>query len=163
MVMLDWLREAPFSWLLVAGLACAYLAATAIYTRVMILVVDRRDRAEKRTRPQASFERSPTTPSDPMPISVVLNANNEGRVAVEWERLSASDLEQVKRDLARRRSEMLARHQEELRALNYHQAEIDVLELAIDAFIEKYQLIPSTVWNESRGNHPALKSTGPTR
>jgi hypothetical protein len=42
--MSEWVNELPFAWLLIAVLALSYIAATAVYTRVMMLIVDRRGR-----------------------------------------------------------------------------------------------------------------------
>ena len=57
-----------------------------------------------------------------------------------WDKLTAGDLERVKRELATRRSEMLARHAEELRVLEAEHSEIDVIEKAIAAFTQKFKL-----------------------
>jgi hypothetical protein len=57
-----------------------------------------------------------------------------------WEKLTAADLERVKRGLAARRSEMLTRHAEELKALEGEQREIDVIEQAIAAFTQKFKM-----------------------
>ena len=57
-----------------------------------------------------------------------------------WDKLTAADLELVKRGLANRRSEMLARHATELKALEAEQSEIDVVEKAIAAFTQKFKL-----------------------
>jgi hypothetical protein len=59
---------------------------------------------------------------------------------VMWDKLTAADLERVKRGLTTRRSEMLARHAEELKALEAEQSEIDVIEKAIAAFTQKFKL-----------------------
>jgi hypothetical protein len=63
----------------------------------------------------------------------------EGAVIV-WNQLSRADIERVKRELDQRRSEMLARHAEELKALEGDQAEIDILEQAIDSLARKFNL-----------------------
>jgi|HubBroStandDraft_6_1064221.scaffolds.fasta_scaffold2943216_1 hypothetical protein len=42
-----------------------------------------------------------------------------------WDKLTAADFERIKRGLATRRSEMLARHAEELKGLEAQQSEID--------------------------------------
>ena len=47
--MSEWVNELPFAWLLIAVLALSYIAATAVYTRVMMLIVDRRGRTPVRT------------------------------------------------------------------------------------------------------------------
>ena len=57
-----------------------------------------------------------------------------------WDKLTAADLERVKRGLAARRSELLARHAEELKALEGEQREIDVIEQAIAAFTQKFKM-----------------------
>jgi len=57
-----------------------------------------------------------------------------------WDKLTAADLERVKRGLAARRSEMLARHAKELKALEGEQREIDVIEQAIAAFTQKFKM-----------------------
>jgi len=57
-----------------------------------------------------------------------------------WDKLTAADLERVKRGLSSRRSEILARHAEELRTLEAEQSEVDVIEKAIAAFSQKFQL-----------------------
>jgi hypothetical protein len=63
----------------------------------------------------------------------------EGAVIV-WNQLSRADIERVKRELDQRRSEMLVRHAEELKALEGNQAEIEILEQAIDSFARKFNL-----------------------
>ena len=57
-----------------------------------------------------------------------------------WDKLTRADVERVKRGLASRRSEILARHAGELKALDAEQAEIDVIEQAIDAFASKFKI-----------------------
>jgi hypothetical protein len=57
-----------------------------------------------------------------------------------WDKLTAADLERVKRVLSKRRSEMLARHAEELETLEAEQTEIDKVEQAIAAFTQKFKL-----------------------
>ena len=59
-------------------------------------------------------------------------------VAAVWEQLSPTDIERAKRELDMRRAEMLARHAEELKALEADQVEIDTLAAAIDAFVRKF-------------------------
>jgi hypothetical protein len=60
-----------------------------------------------------------------------------------WDKLTAADLDRVKRGLTTRRSEMLARHAEELKTLEAEQTEIDKVERAIAAFAQKFKLTPS--------------------
>jgi len=66
--------------------------------------------------------------------------SKEKGVDIMWDKLTAADLERVKRGLTTRRSEMLARHAEELKALEAEQSEIDVIEKAIAAFTQKFKL-----------------------
>ena len=60
-----------------------------------------------------------------------------------WDKLTVGDLERIKRGLAMRRSEILARHAEELKALEAEQGEIDTIEQAIAAFTRKFKLSTS--------------------
>jgi hypothetical protein len=55
-----------------------------------------------------------------------------------WDQLKPSDIERAKQDLVTRRNEMLARHAEELRGLDADHAELDGLEQAITAFLQKF-------------------------
>ena len=56
-----------------------------------------------------------------------------------WDKLTAGDFERIKRGLTTRRSEILARHAEELKALEAEQSEIDAIEHAIAAFTQKFK------------------------
>ena len=69
-----------------------------------------------------------------------LGTNTKKGVDGMWDKLTAGDLERVKRGLATRRSEILARHAEELKALEAEQSEIDVIEKAIAVFTQKFKL-----------------------
>ena len=60
-----------------------------------------------------------------------------------WERLTAADIERVKRGLTTRRVEILARHAQELKALEVDQNEIDVFEKAIATFAQNFKLTRS--------------------
>ena len=55
-----------------------------------------------------------------------------------WTELTRADIERVKLQLEARRSEMLARHAEELTALEVDEAELTVLEQAIDELVRKF-------------------------
>ena len=55
-----------------------------------------------------------------------------------WTQLTRADVERVKQDLQARRSEMLARHAGELTALDVDEAELTVLEQAIDDLVRKF-------------------------
>jgi hypothetical protein len=57
-----------------------------------------------------------------------------------WNELNRTDLQRVKQDIETRRSEMLARHAEELADLDADQAELTVIEEAIDAVVRKFNL-----------------------
>jgi hypothetical protein len=61
-------------------------------------------------------------------------------VATVWDKLTRADVERVKHGLTSRRSELLARHAEELKALDAEQTEIDVIEQAIGAFATKFKI-----------------------
>lgn len=143
--MSDWLNEFPFAWLLIAALALSYIAATAIYTRVMMFVIDRRGNVPI-PRPEAKKELStvewPTeiSPSD-RPLSQIVSAGTHNLHATEagWDRLTPADLEQARRALAARRAEALTRHAEELRVLDAEQAEIDAIERSLDWFEKRYK------------------------
>jgi hypothetical protein len=62
-----------------------------------------------------------------------------------WDKLTAADLERVKRGVATRRAEMLARHAEELKALESEQAEIDAVEKAIAIFTHKFKITSAEI------------------
>ena len=55
-----------------------------------------------------------------------------------WDQLTPTDIDRAKRELGVRRAEMLARHAEELKALEVEQGQIDVLEQAIASFLQKF-------------------------
>jgi hypothetical protein len=57
-----------------------------------------------------------------------------------WDQLTPTHIERAKQELDIRRAEMLARHAEELKALDTDQNEIDSLAQAIDAFVRKFNL-----------------------
>ena len=89
--------------------------------------------------PQQSAERvKPLSLNEPP-----TNPDETNGVTAMWDKLTATDLDRVKRGLTTRRSEMLARHAEELRALEAEQTEIDVIEKAIAAFTQKFKLTGS--------------------
>lgn len=82
----------------------------------------------------------PGANSDPEPSAY---RNTTGRPGIVWNQLTPADVERAKRDLGFRRTEMLARHSEELRALDADKVEIDALEQAIDAFMRKFAVPPA--------------------
>jgi len=55
-----------------------------------------------------------------------------------WTQLTRADVERAKQNLQARRSEMLARHAGELTALDVDEAELTVLEQAIDDLVRKF-------------------------
>jgi hypothetical protein len=65
----------------------------------------------------------------------------EGDNAV-WEQLTPGDIQNAKDDLAARRVEMLARHAEELTALDADQSQLDTLAEAIELFARKFKSSP---------------------
>lgn len=71
------------------------------------------------------------------------DANSKEGETSMWDKVTVDDLERVKRGLANRRSEMLARHAEELKSLEAEQSEIDAFERAIAAFTQKFKLAPT--------------------
>ena len=73
------------------------------------------------------------------PVSAPEAGGTKGGNAV-WDQLTPGDIERAKNDLDVRRAEMLARHAEELKALEADQAQLDVLVEAIDAFARKFKL-----------------------
>jgi hypothetical protein len=55
-----------------------------------------------------------------------------------WSELTRADIERLKQELQARRSEILVRHAEELTALDVDEAELTVLEQAIDNLVLKF-------------------------
>jgi len=72
-----------------------------------------------------------------------------------WDRLTAADIEQAKRSVTNRRSEMLVRHAEELKALDADETEISAIEQAINAFARKFRIGSADVapFDRERGAH----------
>jgi len=62
-----------------------------------------------------------------------------------WDKVTADDLESIKRGVATRRAEMLSRHAGELKALETEQAEIDAVEKAIAVFTQKFKITNAEV------------------
>jgi len=65
------------------------------------------------------------------------NASMEGHGMV-WNQLTPADVERARDELDRRRTEMLARHAEELKSLEADRTELDGLEQAISSFLRKF-------------------------
>jgi hypothetical protein len=57
-----------------------------------------------------------------------------------WTNLTRADIERVQLQLQARRSEMLARHAAELTALDLDEAELTILEQAIDGLVRKFNI-----------------------
>jgi len=62
----------------------------------------------------------------------------EGGSAV-WDQLTPGDIQNAKQELTGRREEMLARHAEELKAIDADQAQLDTLAEAIELFARKFK------------------------
>jgi len=138
--MSEWLNELPFAWLLIAVLALSYIAATAVYTRVMMLVIDRRGRTPARTvRSDITIVDRSSSRGSAVEVTASASAENSHGTETRWDRLTPEDIERVKRALATRRADALARHAEELKKLDAEQAEIEAIELAINSFARKYR------------------------
>src|SRR5690348_5849891 len=112
--MSEWVNELPFAWLLIAVLALSYVAATAVYTRVMMLIVDRRGRTPVRTvRSDVTIVDRSSSGGSAVEVIVSASADNSHGTETGWDRLTSDDIERVKRALAARRADALARHAEE--------------------------------------------------
>ncbi len=55
-----------------------------------------------------------------------------------WDQLTPNDLDRAKNSLAEQRAEMLARHAEEVKALDADQSQLEILEQAIETFLRKF-------------------------
>jgi hypothetical protein len=102
--------------------------------------------------PAATVAAEEETPEQPVPLpepaaaEVVVShpaapsaARTEGGSAV-WDQLTPGDIENAKHELAGRRAEMLARHAEELKAVETDQAQLDTLAEAIELFARKFKV-----------------------
>jgi hypothetical protein len=139
--MSEWLNELPFAWLLIAVLALGYIAATAIYTRVMMLITDRRGRIPPTiVRSDTRVVGQPSSREIAMAVRGSESAGSSCPTETRWKRLTSEDLDRVKRALSARRAEALARHAEELQKLEAERAQIDAIERAISSFTRKYRL-----------------------
>jgi hypothetical protein len=69
-------------------------------------------------------------------------ARTEGGSAV-WDQLTPGDIQNAKNELAGRRTEMLTRHAEELKAVDGDQAQLDTLAEAIELFARKFKPAPT--------------------
>src|SRR5437764_5545020 len=125
--MSDWVNDFPFAWLLIAVLALSYVAATAIYTRVMMLIIDRRARvpAEQASGENRNVEWASEIVVADRSSGMRASADKVHGTEAGWDRLTSGDIERVKRALAARRAKALAQHSAELKILDAEQAEID--------------------------------------
>jgi hypothetical protein len=69
--------------------------------------------------------------------------NTTEGVTTVWHQLTPTDIERATHEIDTRRIEMLARHQEEIKALNAEQCEVDTLADAIEAFARKFNFLKS--------------------
>ena len=105
-----------------------------------------RDRMVSQLAARITSEPNSIVRSDPAPAASppasepTLRSDTSEGAAIVWNQLTRTDIERVKRELDQRRSEMLARHSEELKALEGDQAEINILEQAIDSIARKFKL-----------------------
>jgi hypothetical protein len=79
------------------------------------------------SEPNSIVRSDPAPAASPPASEPTLRSDTSEGVAIVWNQLTRTDIERVKRELDQRRSEMLARHSEELKALEGDQAEINIL------------------------------------
>src|SRR5215207_7701898 len=65
-------------------------------------------------------------------------ADSVGGDIIVWNQLTPGDLARAKEELAERRAEILARHAEELKTFDADQNQLDGLEQAIAAFLDRF-------------------------
>jgi len=85
----------------------------------------------------------PTGDGDPAPPAASVEDDNPKGGTIVWDQLTPSDLERAKEALVSRRTEMLARHAEELKALEADGNQLEELERAISAFLRRFTSPPS--------------------
>jgi hypothetical protein len=94
--------------------------------------------------PDSSTPGDPATAPDQEAADVMVSrpatpaAGTEGGNAV-WDQLTPGDIQNAKNQLAGRRAEMLARHTEELKALDADQSQLETLAEAIELFARKFK------------------------
>lgn len=94
--------------------------------------------------PQGAAEESVEPPAEEVreapvaaaPRNTVEGDSVEGGMVV-WDQLTPADIQRALAAIGDRRTEMLARHAEELKSLETEQAELEGLEKAIDAFVRR--------------------------
>jgi hypothetical protein len=89
--------------------------------------------------PQPVEPVEPTAASGDAPPAAVTAGSVEGDTIV-WDQLTPNDLEHARNALGARRTEMLARHAEELKAVEADQTQLETLEQAIAAFAAKFNM-----------------------
>ena len=67
-----------------------------------------------------------------------------------WDKLTPADLNRAQNELGGRRTELLARHAEEMKALEGEQTELESLEQAIQAFLRRFN--PSAAEADAEGS-----------
>ena len=70
-----------------------------------------------------------------------------------WEQLTPADIERVKQRLATERIETLSRHAEEIKRLDFEQAEIEAFERLAEAFAQRHM--------NSAASQPTTKDQSP--
>jgi hypothetical protein len=112
-------------------------------------------REQQRTEQVAAL--TATVLASPEPTT---NPDTTKGVDAVWDKLTRADVERAKQGLTSRRSEMLARHAEELKALDAEQSEIDVIERAIGAFASKFKIGGSAEVVPLNAEHNAHSQAG---
>jgi len=114
--------------------------------------------AEKHRQPPQHAENAEPFTTGSLVSPGSLQPPSSDGVAAMWDRLTAADIEQAKRTIVNRRAEMLARHAEELKALDAEQSEINTIEQAIDAFARKFKIGGAEVvpFDAERSTHTQL-------
>jgi hypothetical protein len=82
----------------------------------------------------------PIAASSPASPASAPKADRKGDPIV-WDQLTPADLERAKNELGTRRAEVLARHAEEIKGLDAEQTQLETLEQAIDAFLQKMKAL----------------------
>jgi hypothetical protein len=98
---------------------------------------DETPRAEDAAEPPPAEPQFQTAAAAASPLPGLMAMSSEGGPNV-WDQLTPTDIDRAKRELGVRRAEMLARHADELKALEAEQGQIDVLEQAIASFVTKF-------------------------
>ena len=95
--------------------------------------------------PEAAAAPMPAEPPEPpvgrfpsSPPAAVEDRNVEGDIVV-WEQLTPGDIERAQSQIGVRRAEMLARHSDELKALETEQSELETLEQAVRMFVQRFK------------------------